>query len=113
MFKSLHQFFLAIDQLLNTLFYSSYDKEHYGHGMGYADETISARSWRLRNSTWFWNSLCLALDVIFFWDQGNHCYKSYMNEFKKHQLPKHYRDVLERYEVDVMDWDFLENNKDD
>jgi len=93
MLKMVHQFGLAIDQMLNVFFYSSHDKKHHGYGFGYADETISARSWRLREKSKFWNVMCVSLDFILFYDNGEHCYRSYMNEFKKHQLPPHYKSV--------------------
>ncbi|AHX01173.1 hypothetical protein M316_0108 [Nitrincola phage 1M3-16] len=93
--KYLRQIFIAVDQLVNCLIYSSHDKEHYGYGWGYADETISARCWRLRETTWFWRGMQEALDILFFWDKGLHCYLSYMAEWDKHQLPSHYKDAPE------------------
>lgn len=86
------QALIAIDQLANTLFYSSHDHKEYGYGFGMADETISARSWRLRDTTLFWKGLQVSLDIVFFWDAGLHCYKSYLHEYNKHQLPPHYKE---------------------
>lgn len=71
------QILVAIDQLINTLF------------GGYADETLSARAYRLsveRNRHW---ALRL-INSIFFW-QPNHCKTSYESEVMRKQLPKHYQ----------------------
>ncbi len=67
---SLQQIAIAADQLANTLL------------GGYADETLSARAWRLRGE----NSWHRVIDALFFW-QGNHCQQSYDSELRRKQLP--------------------------
>ena len=69
---------LAVDQLVNTLI------------GGRADESLSARSWRLREKDWKWATARKVIDKIFFWEH-NHCYNSYVSELNKMQLPSEYR----------------------
>lgn len=69
------QILIALDQLANTLL------------GGMADETLSARAWRIQSP------LCPVIDAIFFWDkQGvkGHCQLSYESEVLRSQLPKGY-----------------------
>lgn len=76
----LDQILIAFDQLLNTLVWLKCD------GSGYADESLSARAWRLRDHT----NLYKVIDAIFFW-QSAHCLVSYNSELKRKQLPEEYR----------------------
>lgn len=78
------QFLLAVDQLLNTLIYAK------GEGFGMADESISARSWRLRYTGRNWLYAHKVIDFLFFW-QDQHCKTAYISEQLKKQLPKEYR----------------------
>ena len=73
------QFLIAFDQVINTVIYIKDD------GWGYADETISARSWRLRDQS----SLYKVVNALFFW-QDNHCRGAYISELSRKQLPKEY-----------------------
>jgi hypothetical protein len=75
----LKQFLIALDQVLNTLWWMPKD------GFGYADETLSARAWRLRTTS---NAYKL-IDALFFWQQ-EHCKKSYNAEQERKHLPSHY-----------------------
>lgn len=73
-------FLIALDQVLNTLI-------RLGGEYGYPDETLSARSWRLRAthpnySKW--------IDRLFFW-QDQHCKQSYERETNRMHLPPEYR----------------------
>lgn len=85
MFK---QFFVAIDQVLNTLI------------GGLADETLSARAHRMREKqqrVWGWTAN--AIDALFFWQkdehgQRNHCKGSYESEVQRRHLPDHYKQYL-------------------
>lgn len=77
----LDQILIAVDQFINTLVWLRCD------GSGYADETLSARAWRLRNKT----SLYKVIDAIFFWESA-HCLVSYNSEKKRKQLPDEYRE---------------------
>ena len=64
------QTFLALDQFINTLLPAPFE------GFGFADETISARAWRLRKSDhWFCKNAHKWIDRIFFWHY-NHCDES-------------------------------------
>jgi len=72
------QVLIAVDQLANTL------------AGGWADETLSARCWRLRHHR-RWGFLQQAIDLLFFWEL-HHCHESYLNECFRRQLPSHYRE---------------------
>lgn len=74
------QLLIALDQLLNTVFWIK------GDGFGFADETLSARAWRLRDQSGAWRSI----DRLMFWDP-DHCRTSYEAEVMRHHLPGHYR----------------------
>jgi hypothetical protein len=76
---NLEQVAIAFDQFINTFVYFPKD------GFGYADETLSARSWRLRHDYKFYK----IIDLIFFW-QPQHCLNSYLSEMYRKQLPKEY-----------------------
>jgi hypothetical protein len=68
---------VAVDQLANAIL------------GGWADETMSARCWRLRNlRPYCW--LCPVIDRLFFW-QSNHCQSAYESERSRAQLPAEYR----------------------
>jgi hypothetical protein len=72
------QVLIAVDQLANALL------------GGWADETLSARLWRLQHPAHRW------VDALFFWDrQGvvRHCELSYRSELLRSQLPKSYRQL--------------------
>lgn len=68
---------IALDQAINALFW------------GYADETISARTYRMSQRSKYWLILRKIIDTIFFFDK-NHCYTSWVAEYEKHQLPEEY-----------------------
>ncbi len=74
------QFAIALDQVLNTVVWIK------GDGFGYADETLSARAWRLRDQSDAWKRI----DFIFFWDP-DHCRKSYESELQRRHLPREYQ----------------------
>jgi hypothetical protein len=75
------QFLIAFDQMVNTLVYIKDD------GFGYADETLSARAWRLREqSSWPYKTI----NWLFFW-QKDHCKNAYDEEVNNKQLPQDYR----------------------
>ena len=73
------QVLIAFDQLINTLIFIPKD------GFGYADESLSARSWRMRNQS----NIYKLIDLIFFW-QEQHCQSSYLSEIQRKQLPVEY-----------------------
>ena len=67
------QVLVAFDQFLNTLI------------GGWADETFSARCWRLRERP-FWGVVRRIVDTILFFDT-NHCEESYRSEILRLQSP--------------------------
>ena len=85
------QILIAIDQFVNTLVWAS------GEGFGMADETISARLYRLGalEGRKHWRAGLLFVDAVFFWDYDEagrgHCEQSWKSEFERHQLPSSYR----------------------
>lgn len=71
------QLLIALDQLANTL------------AGGMADETLSARAFRLelQGKGIFWREL---IDALFWW-QEHHCYSAWRSEIERRQLPSFYR----------------------
>lgn len=74
------QFLIAFDQVVNTLVYIK------GDGWGFADETLSARAWRLREQSPYPYRI---INALFFW-QENHCKEAYESEMNNKHLPKEY-----------------------
>ena len=79
---NMKQVLIAIDQTVNTLVWAK------DEGFGMADETISARAWRLRKRA-TWGLTRTLIDALFFWDK-NHCEKSYQSERLRRHLPFDY-----------------------
>jgi hypothetical protein len=76
--ERLWQFLIAIDQAANTaisLFI----------GDGWADETLSARAYRMR-----WHKTIAVIDFIFF-TEDQHCRDAYESERLRRHLPPEYR----------------------
>lgn len=77
------QLLISIDETINCCIWIK------GDGWGTADETLSARAWRLRETskgaTW-----AVALINTLFRDT-NHCRDSYNAELLREHLPKAYR----------------------
>lgn len=71
--RYLHQVVIAIDQLVNAL------------TGGWADETLSARAWRLRERRG-WGIARRVIDALFFWQEG-HCLDAWLYERKRGHLP--------------------------
>lgn len=73
---SFWQFLIAVDQVGNTLL------------GGWADETISSRSYRLSNRRKRWAVARKMIDFIFgLFGQKNHCYEAWIDERKRYQSP--------------------------
>jgi len=71
------QILIALDQLANALL------------AGHADETLSARAYRLsRDRGRHWPRR--VIDAIFFWDE-NHCEQAHLSELLRRHLPRNYR----------------------
>lgn len=75
---SLKNVAIAFDQLINTLLGSE------------PDETLSAKSWRMRLVSKPWHIAQVVIDALFFW-QEEHCKQSYFAEFERKHLPGEYR----------------------
>ena len=71
---------IAFDQFINTLVWLK------SEGFGMADETLSARAWRLRKDSKAYK----VINLLFFW-QPNHCKEAYASELNGTHLPKEYR----------------------
>jgi hypothetical protein len=71
----LEQVLIAFDQLLNAM------------GGGMADETLSARAYRLSVKGNAWPAILI--DGLFFW-QDEHCYNAYLSELNRKHLPPEY-----------------------
>lgn len=89
------QFLIAVDQVLNTLTWARLE------GFGFADETLSARMWRLRASP-NWRRAQKATDFVFaaLFNDHHHCWRSFLDEYHKHQLPEDYRAIA----IDTPEW---------
>lgn len=76
------QTLIAIDQVLNTLV-----------NRGFADETLSARCFRMTDVSRGWNRAHKIVDWVFwhFFRDYNHCYNSYLSEMRRKHLPIEYR----------------------
>jgi len=92
--KLIWQFLIAVDQLLNVLAWAK------GEGFGFADETLSARCWRLRTRR-AWNFARSVLDYMFFFDKHEgeraHCFLAWLAEFERHHLPEEYKEFSRKY----------------
>lgn len=72
---------IAIDQLINTFIDD-----------GFADETLSAKAYRMTDASIDWHNVHIALDWLFkLLGKRNHCYASYIAEINRSQLPKEYQ----------------------
>jgi hypothetical protein len=80
----LHEILIALDQLLNTLIPG-----------GYADETISSRSYRCSPTSAAWARARTAIDwlALRIFRQADHCHGAYLNELSRAQLPPAMRGI--------------------
>ncbi|PZP30448.1 MAG: pseudouridine synthase [Roseateles depolymerans] len=70
------QVLIALDQLINAMLF-----------FGWADETISARSWRQREK-WQWRIARRVIDRLFaLLGDSNHCQSAFESEVQRRQLP--------------------------
>lgn len=74
----LHQLGIAVDQVLNALL------------AGHADETLSARSFRMQHRKKRWMMARKIIDTIFFWEK-EHCYQAYLSERDRRHFPEYYQ----------------------
>lgn len=81
-----HQVFIAFDQLVNALI------PPLTGTISWADETLSARSYRAYRDGKFWGRLTMpVINVLFFW-QDEHCKKAYQHELYRVGMPAEYRE---------------------
>lgn len=81
----IRQVAIAFDQLFNTLL------------SGYADETLSARAYRMASETLpkrRWLIARRVIDTIFFWEK-EHCFKAYVSEKQRNHFPSSYKGTKE------------------
>lgn len=77
-----YQIIIALDQLFNALTW------------GWADETFSARCWRLKERNSFWAFCRKSLDIVLFFDAAHgmgHCERAYNYEKYRIHLPNEYK----------------------
>ena len=80
------QVFIAADQLLNALI------PPLDGTLSYADETLSARSYRAHRDGKIFGKLTMpVIDLMFFWQGKGHCYHAYLKEHERQNLPTEYR----------------------
>jgi hypothetical protein len=89
---SVPQWLVALDQFGNTLI-----RDYAGGPLGWADETISSRAWRLSASSAVWAKRREWIDRLFLKlaGQRGHCFDSYVSE----QLRRHFPPELRGVEV--------------
>lgn len=85
------QILIAVDQLLNTLIDN-----------GMADETLSARAYRMTDVNICWRDMHITVDWLFnLFGKNNHCYTSYLAEINRSQLPKEYQERQYKTKYDL------------
>ena len=87
----LKQLALSVDQLINVFVWSSYEQS-----FGYADECISARLFRLQDTSVYWKRTHDFLNYIVrkFGSDRDHCFAAFVDEFNRHQLPAAYQNFI-------------------
>jgi len=77
------QVLIALDQLLNALFFR-----------GWADETLSSRAYRSSRKTGSWRWQVCATIINWLARNKNHCYEAFLSERNNNQLPPEFRNGL-------------------
>ena len=81
------QVFIAVDQLVNALI------PPITGSLSYADETLSARSYRAyRDGRWFGKLTMKPINLLFFWQGKDHCKNAWIKEGERKNLPSEYRE---------------------
>lgn len=80
------QALVCLDQLVNTLTWSKHE------GFGMADETVSARLYRLQNTSRYWKWGHDAIDFVVgvLSQDQQHCYHCWIEEMQRHHFPDAY-----------------------
>ena len=80
------QVFIASDQLVNALI------PPLDGTVSYADETLSARSYRAHRDGKILGKLTMKpINLLFFWQGPDHCKNAYTKEFDRKNYPSEYR----------------------
>ena len=80
------QVFIAADQLVNALI------PPLDGTISYADETLSARSYRAHRDGKVFGKLTMPfINLLFFWQGPNHCKNAYIKEFERKNYPSEYQ----------------------
>ena len=80
------QVFIAADQLVNALI------PPLDGTVSYADETLSARSYRAYRDGKLFGKLTMPfINLLFFWQGPDHCYKAFLKEHARKNLPAEYQ----------------------
>lgn len=87
------QVFIAVDQLVNALI------PPIDGTISYADETLSARSYRAHRDGKLLGKLTMPIiDLLFFWQGPGHCKNAYIKEFSRQNYPSEYRSGVPTFE---------------
>ena len=80
------QVFIAVDQLANALI------PPLDGTVSYADETLSARSYRAHRDGKILGKITMpVINLLFFWQGPDHCKNAYIKEFERKNYPDEYR----------------------
>ena len=80
------QVFIAVDQLANALI------PPLEGTVSYADETLSARSYRAHRDGKILGKITMpVINLLFFWQGPDHCKNAYIKEFERKNYPEEYR----------------------
>ena len=80
------QVFIAVDQVANALIPPLFGT------LSYADETLSARSYRAHRDGKLFGKLTMKpIDLLFFWQGPEHCKNAWRKEIERRNLPPEYR----------------------
>ncbi len=80
------QVFIAADQLVNALI------PPIDGTVSYADETLSARSYRAHRDGKVFGKLTMPfINLLFFWQGPDHCHKAFLKEHARKNLPSEYQ----------------------
>jgi hypothetical protein len=84
------QTLLALDQLANALIPPFFT-------LSYADETLSARTYRAaRRGRIVGRTVMPVIDLMFRWQGPEHCRMAYVKEMERRNLPPEYREKTSR-----------------
>lgn len=79
------QVFIAADQLVNALI------PPLDGTISYADETLSARSYRAWRDGKILGRISMpVINLLFYWQGPDHCKKAYVKEFERKNYPSEY-----------------------